>query len=148
MGEFKPTNQTSLDLDRAILGLKHKKDAIVAKKIEARLKLGDLRDQRDGMNIHSSEAVAITAERKTIKKKVYDWELEIKDINGERKNKLMLLTEVNNFLKSGEKDDKMVVKLEQLRLKYLDFAGDNTRVSSMRIMANKIADELETIIKY
>ena len=37
--------------------------------------------------------------------------------------------------------------LINLKDKYIDFASDNTRVSSTRIMASKFANEIEQILK-
>jgi len=146
MSEFKPNEGTSVDLERAILELKNKKTKLITEKTNNELTLGELRSEREKINPKSERGIEITNERAKLKHKAAKIEIQIKEINQEVKNKRMLLLEVNNFLKANKQTDKSLDKLTRLKDKYREFSADNTRVASMRIMASKFADELESII--
>ena len=149
MSEFKPTPQTAVDLERAIIELKAKKSLIVNSKILLQNDLSNKKRERDKLNPHSEEANEITLARVPMKERAAKYEQEIIEFNNTIANKRLLLLEVQNYLKANDTsvDDKRMAKIATLRDKYSAFAGDHTRISSMRIMAAKVRDELEAILK-
>lgn len=146
--EFKPTPQTAVDLERALMELKTKKGGIIFKKVKIQDELAALKRERKQLNPASDKAQEITRQRAKMKTEAQGYELEILEINNEMKNKRMLLIEVENYLRVNDTklDDKVAASLTRLKDKYSRFAADHTRISSMKTMAAEFVQELEAII--
>jgi hypothetical protein len=83
--------------------------------------------------------------------KILDINEKIISIKNElaKKQRLRDECEIHLLETSSEVSNKSnsLSKLQSLKSKYMSFASDMTRVSSMRVMASQIAEELDAIIK-
>lgn len=149
MSEFNPTAKDLLNLDEKLIELKSQKRELITAKVNAERTLSVLQGKYNGLAYNSEEFMKVKADRNAVKKDYLQVELQIRKINEEIAFKANLRNEVQFHL-SGKKGsiitDKAVRQIIQLKEKYNSFAKDRTRVSSMRIMAAEVRDELEKII--
>ena len=150
--EFNPTHKDLLFIENLILEIKNKKRILVRTKIGLQTKLSTLQNKYIDVKYLSAEFESIKEERLEVKSAVNSLEIKIKSINDELSFKNQLKNEIVFHIKHnknliGQKDlDKVVFKINLLKKKYADFAKDRTRISSLRIMASEIIEELEKII--
>ncbi len=146
---FNPTAKDLLLLDEKLIELKGKKRELITAKVSAERTLSVLQGKYNGCVYGSQEFMKIKADRNAVKQDYLQVELKIRGVNEEIAYKANLRNEVQFHL-SGKKvspiNDLATKKLVALKEKYNSFAKDRTRVSSMRIMAAEVRDELEKII--
>lgn len=146
---FNPTAKDLLLLDEKIIELKAQKRKLITDKVNAERTLTVLQGKYAGLVYNGPEFMKVKEDRNAVKADYLKVELAIRKINEEIAYKTSLKNEVQ-FHISGKKsipiNDKAVRQLIALKEKYNSFAKDRTRVSSMRIMASEIRDELEKII--
>ncbi len=150
MSEFNPTEEDSVNLERSIIDLKSKKAAIVSRKMVKTLDTANTKELLSNPHIELDEFKNQSAIRIIQKAELQEIEAQIKEVNLEIGNKRKLLISIQSHLKttsnSLKADENLTNGIIELRDKYSDFAGDHTRVSSMRLMASNFTDELNNII--
>jgi len=151
MSDFNPTLENEVDLERSILDLKTKKAGYVGSKTQLQLDVANIKDILNNPNSTEYETKEATNMRVVTRNTLSQLEHQIKAVNLEIISKRKLLIAIASHLRNNKKqiksDDKMINQLITLKEKYAAFASDNTRISSMRLMASQLTEELESIIK-
>lgn len=147
--EFDPSEQNQVDLERSILDLKKKKSKFVEKKIKKQLKASELKDILNNPHLEKEDYTNAIDKRIKVKNSLSELEGLIIEINIEIGTKRKLLIAVSDHLRGkkqiGVSEDGTLKKIAIIKEKYSQFAADNTRVSSMRIMAAKFVRELSAV---
>lgn len=151
---FNPTESSVIDLRRSIADLKTKKSKLSTSKRELELKLATLtsRVRASSRTLPQCEYKDISRKQVEYKQKIYSLDREMIEINDELRKKGILGEEIRLHLKNNgnsdiDKDGTIKERLIVLRDNYMEFSSDVTRISSMRAMASKVAEEIEGIIK-
>jgi hypothetical protein len=148
--EFSPTQKDLLNLDEKILSLKQDKSKLVQSKINIQNSLTLMQYKYGSVQLGSVEFMKIKSDRRALKEEFQRIEIEIRRINEEVAYKNKLKQEVEFHLRGKANpvivDNKTVKQLLILKEKYNSFAKDRTRVSSMRIMASEVREEIEKIL--
>lgn len=148
---FNPTEENVVDLEQSIFDLKRQKAEVVADKCSKQLKVGELKDKLNDPKTEGKEFRKLTEKRIIIKNELSEIELKIRKINLEIDGKRKLLVSCQSHVKSqknkSKSEETTLEMVKSLRDKYQHFSSDHTRVSSMRIMASQMVEELDTIIK-
>jgi len=125
------SQKTIDDLEWKILELKAQRKNQVDNKLRVQAKLSTATEE---------EKPELKLEAGKVEKKISDLNQTIKKMN-------VMHTEALRMLGSDTKRSKSVEsQLYILIKKYRSFAKDRTRISSLRVMANEISDELENIV--
>lgn len=147
---MEPTQETLVDLDRAIIDLKNKKATIVTRKQKLELDSSKIKDLMSDPNLVGPEHGSFSVQRNIIKRNLSNIEMEIREINLEIKEKTKLRIYIDDNLRNKKKtsasESLQHQELLKLKEKYQSFASDNTRISSMRIMASQLVEQLDLII--
>jgi len=153
MKEKEFTKNNLLLIEQCIISLKKEKNNVVEIKTRLESNLRELSDKYSDVIFNSKEFLEIKKLRKNLKTNVTGIEARIRKINNEiaEKNKLKLEVEFylnNNRSLEGKEDlEKVKQRMEELIKKYKEFAKDRTRISSLRVMASEISDELTKVLK-
>jgi hypothetical protein len=149
--EFNPTHKDLLNLDQKILELKSDKQKLIKSKLIIEGSLSIMQSKYRKIEFNSPEFFQIKEGRQKLKLEASNVELQIRKINEEILYKSKLKQEVEFHLKGKKYSEisssNLVKQLISLKEKYNSFSKDKTRVSSMRIMASEIRDEIEKILK-
>lgn len=141
------TENTIIDLDVAISILDQQKTKLVLDKKVLELKNSDLNNKiRTSGRMPDFKYKNICDEQSRIKKDILSIERAMSDISVEISKKSSLRDQLRLELKGLKRFD-VKSQLVQLRDKYIAFASDKTRVSSMRAMSAEFAENIEYIIK-
>lgn len=148
--EFNPTPRDLLNLDEKLHQLKSDKQKLINSKLIIEGSLSIMQSKYSKVEYNSPEFYKIKNERQRLKQEATNIEIQIRRINDEVAYKTKLKQEVEFHLK-GKKyveihDSGVVKQLVSLKEKYTSFSKDRTRVSSMRVMASEIRDEIEKIL--
>jgi len=144
---------TLIDIEKSIADLMTTKSRLSTRKKQIELQLSQYKSRVRNApgNLPAKEYKSICRKQDEIKAEMFDIDNQITDINSQIYKKNSLHQEVAIHLKNGnintENGGSVKSRLIKLRDHYLSFSADNTRVSSMRIMASQIAEQLEVIIK-
>ncbi len=142
-----------IDIETAMLELKEKKNKLTTlkKEIEVKNAQYNARIRTANRKLPPDEYKNICREQSNCKSKIIKLDEKIKEINIEMSKKGILKERLKlelSYLINTEIDVLTIrAMLIKMRDDYISFASDNTRVSSMRIMASQIAEEIEYIIK-
>lgn len=153
MQKYSPRDTVPLTVDEKkfiieeeIVSIKEQYDFTVIEKKKIEQSLADYRAiiRTNGM-MDDKNYVEIVEKQNKLKQKQKDFEYKLIDLKG---NIRRLETEKERLRVLGKKTSISDTKdqLVQIKNKYISFAADQSRVSSMRTMAAKFAEELETII--
>jgi hypothetical protein len=88
----------------------------------------------------------ICVEQGKLKKRILDIEREIQPLSREKRDWFAILDELEHraraagILPAGEDSSTLRGRIVEIRDRYLDFAEDQTRVNSMRVMAAEFAN--------
>lgn len=151
--EFNPTKQDLLMVESLLLNLKNKKNELVTRKINIQNSLSSCHDKYKNTDFNGREFLKIKEQRVKLKSIFNEIELELRKVNEEINFKRKLQLEIqfflknNNTLETSEDLNKLDIKIKDLIKKYKSFAKDRTRISSLRVMASEIVEELENLHK-
>lgn len=151
--EFNPTSKDLLTLEEVLIDLRSKKSKLVTRKVQLQNSLSILKSNYATVEYNSEEFKKIKRNRQNLKRLSNDIEIEIRKVNEEISFKTKLKLEVEFHLKhnksfeGNEELNKIANKIKTLKNKYSDFCKDRTRVSSLRVMAKEISEELEELLK-
>lgn len=140
---------TSTDFNivvNAINELEEKRAGLATKNKEIDLEIGKLNQRVKGRHLPTVEYNSICKKQGDMKTSKTKIELELAAVKSQLRNKHIIRDEIYEHLQSIKppaiEKANIINKLEELKNKYLQFASDNTRISSMRTMAAQIASEL------
>lgn len=144
------TKQTVLDIEMSIHQLKSKQNAqsIIKKDCEVKMATLNNRVRGNKHTIPPNEFRAICRKQDELKRIIGEAQNEIITIKNEIYRKNILREQIKQEVGWSNLTDESEAKklLISLRNKYMEFSSDVTRISSMRIMASQISEELEAII--
>lgn len=134
----------SNDIQHTILDMQAKKSNLGIKKAQIQANLSQNRQMLQYVKQGDTYDELIAIKRKLISE-CQEIDVEINQLKQDIKKRMLLKDEV----KATEKPNTLPVKahLTVLRDKYLKFAGDRTRIASMRTMSAEFAEELTKVIK-
>jgi hypothetical protein len=151
--EFNPTKKDLLTIESLILDIKQSKNKLVAQKMNIQNSLSLLQNKYKDTQFNSKEFKKVKESRSKLKQTFNEIELKIKAKNDELIFKNKLKQEIEYHLKNNVSDsenetlNKLISKIQNLKIKYKEFAKDRTRIASLRIMANEFIQELENLAK-
>lgn len=148
--DIKITKQTRLDAERSIANLVNKRSDAANEKIKYQNDLSELNMQIRGNGKRIMPQIQydnILQKQAEVKRKMAVVDSYIFQLKKELSNKRILLNEINLALDTNSDSFNVMVHIINLRDKYVNFASDNTRVSSTRLMASRFAEDLDLIIK-
>lgn len=147
---FDPTEQNQVDLERSIIDLKQKKSTFVAKKIKKQVKISELKDILNNPHHDKNDYNKAIDKRIKLKKDLESLEMSIREVNTEIGTKRKLLIAVDDHIRANKKgaasENDTLKHISLIKEKYSKFAADNTRISSMRVMAAEFVRELEGVL--
>lgn len=134
----------SNDIQHSILEMQSKKSKLGIKKQQLQAKVNEKRQMLQYVKEGETYNELVSAKRDLVSE-LHEIDAEISQLKNDIKKRQLLKEEV----KANEKPNTMPVKtdLTILRDYYLKFAGDKTRVASMRAMSAEFAEALTKIIK-
>jgi len=136
-----------IKIDQSITDLNTRKSTLSTQKKRLELELSTLNNRvRASDRLPKDEYAAICRKQRECKDKIFSIDDQITQINNEISKKHNLGQEVRVEIKKN-KSEEIKTRLVKLRDDYLQFSSDATRVSSMRVMASQVAEQIEAIIK-
>lgn len=144
------THNNLIDIRSNINDLNEKKRSLGMEKQTLEAQLSVIRNKIRGRvgRMPPPEYQALTRKQGEIYQKVLNINQQIIDIKSEISKKSILEMNIDNELNSSVPEKITITsKLQTLKSKYMAFASDMTRVSSMRVMASQVAEEIDAIIK-
>ena len=148
MNDYKPLtmSERKLNIEDEMADLELKKSPLISRKQEIELELSNYNSRVRGKFLPPNEYNEICQWQKALSQEKVDLEKKFTEI---RNKKIELTKERERIhLKMKTLPDSMTKDtLLELRDKYMAFASDTTRVSSMRAMASKFVEELVSVIK-
>jgi len=158
--EIQYTKAHIADLERSIGEFNEKRKELTTQKVSLESNLSELKSHRNPKRIDRNLENSI----EEVKKRLGELNNLILDINEKKRKKSILKQDIEKGLKTGkvlpsmpaeayqihrneDSCNKLRLDILTLKDKYLDFAGDHTRVSSMRQMSADFVKELEGILK-
>lgn len=147
MNEFKPLtlHDKQVRMETKIADLEDKRSPLVNRKREIELELSELTNQIRGNYLPRDEYKKCCDRQDFLKREKLGIERQITGLNDE-KRKLSVEKEQLRSLMKRQPDGTARERLTDLKIKYLAFASDRSRISSMRAMAAEFAQEIETIL--
>ena len=136
-----------VDIEMEIINLKEQVLELHKQRLSVQTRLSSLNAEVRGKRLHSVKYDSICKKQNKAKK-----ELEsIAEAQGKLKIELAKREMFKEELKNQDKKQSIEVEgvtlqLIELKRKYVSFAADRTRVSSMRAMAAKFVEELDELI--
>ena len=156
-------NETSQDLQNSELALnellKKRTDLTLLKRdYEIELMALNRRVISSIQRLPPMEYKAICGKQITIKKKIHEIEKETVGLRTEIRDRNIYIDKLKKSLEVGfwdkkqqsrdsDTSDTVITRITNLRNTYMEFASDPTRVSSLRTMAARFAEELEALIQ-
>lgn len=144
------TENTLIDIDRSIGDIETKRSKLLLRKRECETQMAQYKSRirSSKLRLPPKEYKDVCRKQDELRKEIHDTEKGIVEADGEIRKRYVLKDEVRLQLKqNGTLGEPMKERLIKIRDHYLQFSGDNTRVSSMRIMASQFAEEIEALIK-
>jgi len=142
---------TVTDIERMMNSLKDNHQELVHRKKSLDAKLADIKNRirGNGRALPQLEYQALCRKQSEYKTEIVHIDRDISSINSELRKKQVIRDEIyyQQKVTIDKLDTSAKSQLITLRDEYMQFASDTTRISSMRAMASKIAEELESIIK-
>jgi seryl-tRNA synthetase len=148
MNEFKPL--TLLDkrqrIEERICEIETKRYPLVLEKQEIESKISDYNRRVRGKHLETAEYDSICRKQRDLFQQKRKVERELMELNQQArvlsKDKDDLSLQIKKIPDEAAKQ-----KVVELRDKYSSFASDTTRVSSMRAMASKFVEEMQSLLK-
>ena len=138
--------QDLINVQKMINKLREDYDTIVERKKEIETRLSILNSKvRSSGNMPPTEYKNICRNQSDIKQELVDLQPQINHIKHEIADKEIFKEEIYDYINKNKPKD-IVAKLEALRDSYMEFASDQTRVGSTRVMASRFTEELQEII--
>lgn len=144
------TRETYTDLEEAIVKLNSQKEIFVMQKKDYELELSTLNSRVRSREEHleQNEYQSICRRQNDIKKGINEMQKILSEYKGKIQEKQVLKEKLRNELNlSIDVVPNIIEQVILLKDKYRAFSSDQTRVSSMRVMASQICSDLELIIK-
>lgn len=152
MTDFNPTIDNVIDLRKSIASLIERKSKLSGEKQQIQLEFIKLNNQVKGKRLPPSEYKAICRKQQELSGKLLEIEKHISELKTEIRKKSDLRHECEiaiGMVYAGSANDNpssnILQSLDLLRTKYIEFSGDGTRVSSMRMMASQFVKEIDKI---
>lgn len=150
MNDWQPLTilDKKMRVEEEINQLTASKEPLVNKKKEIELELSELNNKiRVNGFIDQNEYANICKRQDDLKRIKHGVEQQLLSLKQQVRNKQ---TEKDKLTIQGKKFSSSEIKqcLLGLREKYMSFASDTTRVSSMRAMASKFVEELQAALKH
>lgn len=151
MKEWSPITvyDKKLKIEREIEEIQKKRQPLIDRKREIEMRLSEINSKfktRAG-DFSNGEYAGICKEQDLLKVEKFGIEEKLRSLKIEGREKRMEENEV--FVESKKyPDEKLKDTLLEIRDKYMSFAADTTRVSSMRAMASRFVEEIQGIMKY
>lgn len=148
--DIKITKQTRLDVERSIANIENKKSDAANEKIKYQNELSELNMQIRGNGRRIMPQIQynnILQKQAEVKRKMAVVDSYIAQLKKELSNKRVLRDEIDLALDTNNDSFNIIGDIINLRDKYVNFASDNTRVSSTRLMASRFAEDLDLIIR-
>ena len=147
MNDFKPLtmSERKLSIENDISNLSLERSPLVIRKQEIELELATYKNRIRGNHLPKDEYNEICQWQRALSQEKLDIEKKFLEINDK---KLKLEKERERLhLKIKQLPDSMTNdSLIGLRDKYMAFASDTSRVSSMRAMASKFVEEIQSLL--
>lgn len=141
--------ETYTDLEEAIIKLQSQRDVFMLNKKDFEFELSNLNAKvrsRTGL-LSQNDYQAICRRQDYLKQGLNTIQKTLTDYKNKIQEKVVLKEKLRNKIKfDKEITVSSIDKIILLKDKYQAFASDQTRVSSMRVMASQIVQELELII--
>ena|SRR6476620_9341126 len=140
---------TYTDLEEAIIKLQSQRDVFMLNKKEFELELSGLNSKVRSRTekLSQNEYQSICRRQEYLKKGINNIQQTLTDYKSRIQEKVILKEKLKNRINFDKEGVSTTIeKIILLKDKYRDFASDQTRVSSMRVMASQICQELESII--
>lgn len=136
------------ELENSITELKSLKSKLSLEKRQFEISISALSNRvRTANRLPDREYKDICRKQHEIKEKILLIESQLIEITNNIRKKTTLKENINNELENINNNDPGIInKIKNLKNKYIEFSGDNTRVASMRLMASQFIEELERII--
>ena len=153
MERYSMNNFTPLTWDEKEQRLKEKrfkmesdKEPLVDRKKEIELELSELNQQVRGLHLEDEDYAKVVKRQTEIKREKLLLEQGIMKIKRELNS---VNQEIDKARLQSKKapNDAIHQSLVDLRDKYMSFAADTTRVSSMRAMSSKFVEEIQSVLK-
>ena len=147
MNDFKPLtlSERKLGIENDISNLKLEKSPLINRKQQIELELATYRNRIRGNHLPQEEYNQICQWQRALSQEKLDIEKKFLEIN-DRKVRLEKERERLHLKIKQLPDSTVNDALIELRDKYSSFASDTTRVSSMRAMASKFVEEIQSLL--
>jgi chromosome segregation ATPase len=121
------------------------RDPLVDRKTELQSELSVFNTEVRGHSLHKDRYDEICRWQVVYKKEISDIDKKLLELRRERRKLNQEKDELSLDIKKVHSEAKE--KLYEVRDRYMSFAADTTRVSSMRAMASKFVEELQGILQ-
>jgi len=144
------SEQTKLEIERAVSNLMDKKAELTTAKKQYELKISLLNSRVRGKTLSAAEYSSVCEEQNVCKAEMLNLQVKINELNADIQKKRNLGEDVR--IQLGKVKVKtlnltaIIDNLIVLRDNYMSFASDVTRVSSTRVMASKFSEELNALM--
>lgn len=147
------TKKDILIIEDKLFCLKQQKDEAVKRKLNLESSLSHHQNIYKNITHKGQEFNNNKQRRQIIKNELREIELVLSKIKVESKRLNLDKAAIDVYIRENgdilnvSKDlDKLNIKIKNLISKYKKFAKDRTRISSLRVMASELVDELEELI--
>lgn len=149
MNEFKPLSldEKKARLENQNVELQNEKNKYIERKKEIEVELSMLNSEIRKGEFENGRYVEICNTQDKLKVEKFSLEKKILELNQRIRNKSSEETNIKLQIKRIP-NEKVKHDLLELRDKYMSFASDTTRVSSMRAMASRFVEEIQFILKH
>ena len=142
------SQETKRSLRETLTDLDEERSSIVARKKTAEADLAELSAEiRKKKHFSPDKYSKFLNDQQDLKREISVLEARLSQINVQRRkvNDLIFSVQADGTEKK-EKEASLRRRLVDIRDKYIEFGSDNTRVSSMRLMATQFAQEIEGLL--
>jgi len=144
------TRENYIDLEEAVFKLQTERDVFMMKKkvLENELSILNNKVRSKTIPLTNNEYNGICRRQTAIKIELNDIQKNLTMYKSKIQEKYILKEKVKNNIENNlETNTNILEQVISLKDKYRSFSSDQTRVSSMRVMASQICSDLELIIK-
>lgn len=136
--------EKKIRLESDIVDLRSERQKLVERKQEIELEIGNYNSQVRGKHLPEQEYENICRWQSALKREKLDIEKKLADTKSVLQKKELEKDNLSLNIKKVNEEAKQHIL--EIRDKYMSFAADTTRVSSMRAMASKFSEELTFIM--
>lgn len=135
-----------IDLEYSANDIKSEISDLVVEKKSLEFSMSQLRNKLNNRRLTQSELDKINKRREKLRTDILNLDSKILDLKKDLRHKSVLQHDVKiNIDKVGR--DEIIDGIESMKRKYSEFSQDLTRVSSMRVIASQVVDELDKILQ-